>query len=129
MMGVPLDGPSRILGDNQSVIASCTIPKSSLNKWHNSLSYHLVHECIAMSKVGLNSGHSSSPYCAGRVNQFILDHLLPEIIKEIKTKIMKDKEKDPTSALRGVSGGVNPAVGSSTNVETTWAGTTDSVTT
>jgi hypothetical protein len=48
------------------------------------------------------------------------------IIKEIKDQIIKDKEKDPTSALKGVSGGVNTAAGSSTHVETSWAGTTDS---
>jgi hypothetical protein len=40
------------------------------------------------------------------------------IIKEIEAQIIKGKEKDPTS-VRGVSGGVNPAVGSSTIIETT----------
>jgi hypothetical protein len=38
MMGVPLDGPSWIFGDNQSVITSSTIPESNLNKRHNALS-------------------------------------------------------------------------------------------
>jgi hypothetical protein len=47
---------------------------------------------------------------------------LPEIIKEIKAQIIKDNKEDPTSTLRGVSGGVNPSVGSSTIIETTWAG-------
>jgi hypothetical protein len=58
----------------------------------------------------------------------IPDKPLPVTIKEIKDQIIKYKEKDTTSALRGVSGGVNPMVGSSTNVETTWASTPDSVT-
>jgi hypothetical protein len=47
MMGIPLDGPSWIFGDNQSVIISSTIPESTLNKRQNSLSYHLIRECIA----------------------------------------------------------------------------------
>jgi hypothetical protein len=47
MMGVPIEGPSWMFGDNQRVITSSTNPKSSLNKWHNVLSYHLVRECIA----------------------------------------------------------------------------------
>ena len=47
MMGVPIEGPSWMFGDNQSVITSSTIPESSFNKWHNALSYHLVRECIA----------------------------------------------------------------------------------
>jgi hypothetical protein len=46
-MGVPIEGPSWMFGDNQSVITSSTIPESSLNKRHNALSYHLVRECIA----------------------------------------------------------------------------------
>lgn len=46
-MGVPLDGPSWMLGDNQSVITSSTIPKSMLNKRHNALSYHRVRAAIA----------------------------------------------------------------------------------
>jgi len=48
MMGIPIDGKSWLFGDNQSVITSSTIPKSTLNKRHNALSYHRVHECIAM---------------------------------------------------------------------------------
>ena len=47
MMGIPIDGPSWMFGDNQSVITSSTIPESTLNKRHNALSYHLVRECVA----------------------------------------------------------------------------------
>ena len=47
MMGIPLDGPSWMFGDNQSVLTSSTIPHSSLNKRHNALSYHRVREAIA----------------------------------------------------------------------------------
>jgi Reverse transcriptase (RNA-dependent DNA polymerase) len=47
MMGIPLDGPSWLFGDNQSVITSSTIPHSTLNKRHNALSYHRVREAIA----------------------------------------------------------------------------------
>jgi hypothetical protein len=49
-LGVPIDGPAWMFGDNQSVITSSTIPHSSLNKTHNGLSYHRVREAIA-SKV------------------------------------------------------------------------------
>jgi hypothetical protein len=47
MMGIPLDGPAWLFGDNQSVITSSTIPQSMLNKRHNALSYHRVRESIA----------------------------------------------------------------------------------
>ena len=47
MMGIPIDGPAWMFGDNQSVITSSTIPHSNLNKRHNALSYHRVREAIA----------------------------------------------------------------------------------
>ena len=47
MMGLPIDGPSWLFGDNSSVITSSTIPHSTLNKRHNALSYHRVRESIA----------------------------------------------------------------------------------
>ena len=47
MLGVPLDGPSWMFGDNQSVITSSTIPHSTLSKRWNALSYHRVREAVA----------------------------------------------------------------------------------
>jgi hypothetical protein len=47
MMGIPIDGPAWMFGDNQSVITSSTITHSNLNKQHNALSYHHVREAIS----------------------------------------------------------------------------------
>ena len=47
MMGVPLDGPALLLGDNNSVVLNCTMPSSVLKKKHNACSYHMVRESIA----------------------------------------------------------------------------------
>jgi hypothetical protein len=47
MMGIPLDGPAWMFGDNKSVITSGTLPQSKLNKRHNALSYHRVRSAIA----------------------------------------------------------------------------------
>jgi hypothetical protein len=47
MMGIPLDGPSWMFGDNESVITSSTIPHCTLNNCHYAPSYHCVLECIA----------------------------------------------------------------------------------
>lgn len=49
-LGVPLDGPSWMMGDNQSVVTSSTIPHSQLSKRWCALSYHRVREAIS-SKV------------------------------------------------------------------------------
>jgi hypothetical protein len=46
-MGIPIDGPAWMFGDNQSVITSSNIPHSNLNKRHNALSYHRVREAIS----------------------------------------------------------------------------------
>ena len=46
-MGVPLDGPTWMMGDNASVITSGSIPSSLLKKRHNALSYHCVRAAIA----------------------------------------------------------------------------------
>jgi hypothetical protein len=51
MMGIPLDGPSWMFGDNQSVITSSTIPHSPLSKRHNALAYHRVREAVAKGVV------------------------------------------------------------------------------
>ena len=47
MLGVPLDGPAWMFGDNLSVVVSSTIPSSSLKKRHNALAYHRVREAVA----------------------------------------------------------------------------------
>jgi hypothetical protein len=47
MLGVPIDGPTWLFGDNQSVVTSSTMPYSQLSKRWNALSYHRVREAFA----------------------------------------------------------------------------------
>ena len=47
MMGVDLDGPALLLGDNMSVVLNTTVPSSVLKKKHNAIAYHRVREAIA----------------------------------------------------------------------------------
>ena len=46
-LGVPVEGPTYMFGDNGSVVTSSTIPHSPLKKRHHALAYHLVREAIA----------------------------------------------------------------------------------
>ncbi len=46
-LGVPLDGPALLLGDNQSVVLNTTVPSSVLKKKHNAVAYHRICESIA----------------------------------------------------------------------------------
>jgi hypothetical protein len=47
MLGVPVEGPSIMFGDNLAVVNSASIPEDTLKKRHNALSYHRVREAIA----------------------------------------------------------------------------------
>ena len=47
MLGVPLDGPALMLGDNMSVVLNTTVPSSVLKKKHLGVGYHRVREAIA----------------------------------------------------------------------------------
>ena len=51
MFGIPIDGPTDILCDNQSVVMSSSVPESTLSKKHNSICYHHMHEACAASTV------------------------------------------------------------------------------
>ena len=47
MMGIPVNGPCYIQGDNQSVLANTTEPSSTLKKKSMSIAYHFVREGVA----------------------------------------------------------------------------------
>ena len=47
MMGIPVNGPCYICGDNQSVLANTTEPDSTLKKKSQSIAYHFVREGVA----------------------------------------------------------------------------------
>ena len=47
MLGVPIDGPSMMHGNNQSVVLNTTVPSSVLKKKWHACSCHRVREAIA----------------------------------------------------------------------------------
>jgi hypothetical protein len=50
MMGIPVNGPCYIQGDNKSVLANTTEPGSTLKKKSQSIAYHFVREGAARSE-------------------------------------------------------------------------------
>ena len=44
MLGVTLEGPAHMYGDNKSVVLNCLTPSSILKEKHLSLAYNRVHE-------------------------------------------------------------------------------------
>ena len=47
MMGIPVDEPAFVFGDNQSVLANTSAPSSTLKKKSNAIAYHFVREGCA----------------------------------------------------------------------------------
>jgi hypothetical protein len=47
-LGVALDGPALMLGDNMSVVLYATVPSSVLKKKHNEIAYHHVRGYCSM---------------------------------------------------------------------------------
>jgi hypothetical protein len=58
MFGVPIEGPAKVLCDNQGVVKNASIPESVLSKKHNAINYHAVREAVAAGiiQVGKEDG-------------------------------------------------------------------------
>ena len=50
MMGVPIEGPTYIYGDNKSVVNNTSKPESTLKKKSNSICCCFVREAVAMKE-------------------------------------------------------------------------------
>ncbi len=50
MMGITVDEPAFVFGDNQSVLANTTAPSSTLKKKSNAIAYHFVREGCARNE-------------------------------------------------------------------------------
>jgi hypothetical protein len=76
MMGVPINGPSLVYGDNMSVIYNTQSPESTLKKKCNSVAYHACRESLAMGE-SLTAGHVSATKCLfGKKRRDIVSRLL-----------------------------------------------------
>lgn len=50
MMGIPVENPCFIYGDNQSVLWNTSVPESMLKKKSSSVAYHFVQEGVSCDK-------------------------------------------------------------------------------
>ena len=81
MLGVLVNGPSWILGDNKSVVISSTIPSSALKKRWNALSYHRVREAVAAGIVNvIHLPGSENP--ADVLTKFLPQRIAYRLMKE-----------------------------------------------
>ena len=48
MLGVPIEGPTIVYGDNLAVITNASVPGSMIKKKHHACAYHFIREaCTA----------------------------------------------------------------------------------
>ena len=61
MMGIPIEGPTNMYCDNDSVVKNVTHPESPFKKKHNSIAYHKARECIAgkIIRIGKEPGETN----------------------------------------------------------------------
>jgi len=59
MFGIPIDGPTRVYGDNGAVISNSSIPTSTLTKKHNAICYHRVRETVAAGTTAIGKVHTA----------------------------------------------------------------------
>jgi hypothetical protein len=60
MFGIPLDGPTNMYCDNNSVVINSSHPESTFKKKHNAIAYHKVPESIAQGVVRIAMEPSDS---------------------------------------------------------------------
>ena len=91
MIGVYVEGPSMMFGDNLSVTNSASIPEDTLNKRHTALSYHRVREAIA-TKVLKFHHISSKEYPADLLTKFLPSSIWWPLMKPNLHWPKKDKD-------------------------------------
>jgi hypothetical protein len=47
MIGIPIEGPTSVFCDNQSLVKNTTAPEPVLKKRHNAIAYHRAREAQA----------------------------------------------------------------------------------
>jgi len=58
MFGIPIDGPTRVYGDNGAVISNLSIPTLTLTKKHNAICYHRVRGRCSGNNCDRQGAHS-----------------------------------------------------------------------
>ena len=86
MMGVPLDGPSYVHGDNMSVINNTQRPESVLRKKSSSICYHAIRESVGMGEVlttHIATGENIADLATKVVNGPKRDYLVGKLLYDI----------------------------------------------
>ena len=84
MMGIPVEGPTYVFGDNKSVLVNSSKPHSQLKKKSCSIAYHFVQEGTAQDEwrvTYLNTNHNQADILtkslpANEKRTYLIGHIL-----------------------------------------------------
>ena len=76
MFGVPIEGPTNLLCDNELIYKNVSTPESVLKKNHHSITYHRCHEAVAASTTRI----SKEPTATNLSDLFT--KMLPQFVRE-----------------------------------------------
>jgi hypothetical protein len=79
MFGIPIDRPSNVFCDNESVVTNASVPK----KKHNSIAYHRVREAVAAGILRIAKVHTSE-----NLADFLTKPLQATALKNLIQKIL-----------------------------------------
>jgi hypothetical protein len=82
MFGVPIDGPTNMYIDNNSVVLNSTHPESVLKKKHNAIAYHRVQEAVAAGTIRI-AYEPSETNLADLLTKLMTGAQLKELCKRI----------------------------------------------
>eukprot|EP00970_Alexandrium_tamarense_P013695 scaffold3611_cov105-Alexandrium_tamarense.AAC.3 len=89
MMGIKVDNPTYVYGDNMSVVTNSSKPESQLKKKCNSICYHAVRESVAMGEslvshisTDKNPADLMTKLLVGVKRRFLVSKLLHGIAKQ-----------------------------------------------
>jgi hypothetical protein len=82
MFGIPINGPTSIFCDNESVVINATHSESPLPRKHMAIAYHQCHEVQAAGhvKIGWQVGQNNP---ADVLTKLLLGHQLRALLKRL----------------------------------------------
>ena len=96
MMGVEIQGPTNVYGDNMSVIHNTQKPESTLKKKNHAICYHFIREAVAMNEI--RTAHISTNHNPADIATKIIpagqkrDHLISLILWFIADQCLPKKK-------------------------------------
>ncbi|MEM1007623.1 MAG: Ty1/Copia family ribonuclease HI [Myxococcota bacterium] len=102
-LGVNIQGPGLLFGDNRSVVVNTTFPSSTLKKKHNAIAFHKVRETIA-------AGIMSFIHIPGTINpaDLLTKPLGPHIHRKLVHPLLRGNPREITGCGE-YQRGVHPA--------------------